>query len=314
MKTWPRLLAIGLLFGSGCGEQIAARKSAGREEQSYFRTDATASPPAAKAEAPAAGEMMGGMAMGDADRPAAPDTAPPKAVPRKIIYNADVELTVDDFARAEQGIMRLVKESGGYLADSNVAGSPGSQRSGMWKVRVPVEGFESFVEAVIRLGELQRRQTNSQDVTEEFYDLEARIKNKKVEEARLVKHLEESTGKLKDILDVERELSRVREEVERQQGRLQLLANLASLTTVTIHVREWKGYIPAAAPTFATRVARTFRASVDQLARFSEGLVLAVVSVVPWLPVWGVLAALAWLVIRRLRGRSWMTFGPGQGR
>ena len=90
-----------------------------------------------------------------------------------------------------------------------------------WKIRVPVDQFESFVQKVVALGELERTLRTSQDVTEEYYDIEARIKNKKVEEERLLKHLEKSTGKLEEILAVEREISRVRGEVERLQGRLQ---------------------------------------------------------------------------------------------
>ena len=86
----------------------------------------------------------------------------------------------------------------------------------------------------------QKNTTDSQDVTEEYYDVEARIKNKRVEEERLLKHLEQSTGKLEDILKVEKEISRVRGEIERQQGRLQYLDKLSALTTVTITLHERK--------------------------------------------------------------------------
>ena len=108
-----------------------------------FKTEASAksvfaAPDAmARSEAPPAeGMMMPGAA---AAPPAAPspnqaasapaDTTPPKAVPRKIIYNGDVELTVDDFAKAEQGIARLVKEYDGYLADSSVGGTSATSGS-----------------------------------------------------------------------------------------------------------------------------------------------------------------------------------------
>jgi SAM-dependent methyltransferase len=139
---------------------------------------------------------------------------------------------------------RLIPQFGGYLAQAEVTGAPGEPRSGKWKVRVPVARFDAFLEAVVALGELIGRKTDSQDVTEEFYDLEARTKTKKVEEARLLKHLEESTGTLKDTLEVERELGRVRGEIERQEGRRQLLANLADLTTVTISIQERRDYVP----------------------------------------------------------------------
>ena len=85
-------------------------------------------------------------------------------------------------------------------------------------------------------------------MSEEYFDLDARQAAKKVEETRLLKHLADSTGKLDEILAVERELSRVRSEIERMQGRLRALSNLTTLATVTINVSEIKDYVPPRAP------------------------------------------------------------------
>ena len=112
--------------------------------------------------------------------------------------------------------------------------------------------------AVVRLGEVRHNHVGSQDVTEEYFDLEARIRNKREEEKRLLKHLADSTGKLEDILAVEKELSRVRGEAEQMEGRLRYLADRADLTTVTIEANEWKDYKPPVAATFSTQVGRTF--------------------------------------------------------
>jgi cell fate (sporulation/competence/biofilm development) regulator YlbF (YheA/YmcA/DUF963 family) len=226
---------------------------------------------------------------------------PAKAVARKILYSADVDIIVEDFARTTDSLTALVKRVGGYVADSNVSGSPGSNRQAIWKVRVPVAKFEEFLDAAVKLGELQNKGLHSQDVTEEFFDLETRIKNKKVEEDRLVKHLTESTGKLTDILAVEREISRVREEVERMEGRIRLLANLADLTTVSLTVHERLGFIPPTSPTFATRAERTFSGSFTHLVNWLQYVVLLAISIIPWLPLWFVVTAVAWLIFRRRR-------------
>ncbi len=239
--------------------------------------------------------------------PAAPAGGPPQAPavpnPRKIIYNADVAIVVEDFPIVTTAIPSLVAKFEGYIADTDVAGSTGGSRHATWKVRIPVVRFDEFLNAVSKLGELQRRQIHSQDVTEEFYDLEVRIKNKKVEEARLVKLLTESTGKLDEILTVEREISRVREEIERMEGRIRLLANLSDLTTVTIIADERMAYVPETNPSFTTRISRTFEASLNGLRNFLEGLTLLLVSVIPWIPMWILGALIAWFVLRRLRKR-----------
>jgi hypothetical protein len=227
----------------------------------------------------------------------------PPTVERKVIYNATISLVVEDLTGLEQKLSGLIKDAGGYISESDVASQSQVQRTGTWKVRVPVQKFDAFLAAVVKLGELQRNHLDSQDVTQEYYDVEARIANKQKEEKRLQKHLDESTGKLEDILAVERELTRVRGEIEQMQGRIRYLANLSSLSTVTITATEIKNYKPPQAPTFATQIARRFSDSVDSLAAFGRGLVLLVATLVPWIPVVAlVLGVIVWLY-RRGRAR-----------
>src|SRR4051812_49495921 len=116
-------------------------------------------------------------------------------------------------APARGGAAALVEANGGYISETNAVSYSQQQRQATWKVRVPVDRFDAFLAEVGRLGELQKNHLDSQDVTQEYYDLDARIANKQQEEKRLLKHLADSTGKLEDILAVERELSRVRGEI-----------------------------------------------------------------------------------------------------
>lgn len=229
--------------------------------------------------------------------------APPPSVPRKIIRTATVELVVDDFGSAEQAFKQLLAlHKDAYIAQADVSGSAGSPRHGLWRIRVPLAEFDGFVAALAGLGMPRKNAIDSQDVTEEFYDLEARTKNKKVEETRLLAHLEKSTGKLEDILKVEREISRVRGEIEQQEGRLRLLSNVTALTTVTLSIQEIKDYVPPQTPTFGRTINDTFFGSVDILAGLGRGAVLAVVAVTPWLPL-AALVALPVLLYRRRLGR-----------
>ena len=88
------------------------------------------------------------------------------------------------------------------------------------------------------LAELQNRNEDSQEVTAEFYDVQVRIRNKQREEERLLEHLADSTGDLEDILTVEKEIARVRTEVEQLQGRLRVLQDQTSLSTVTLRIHD----------------------------------------------------------------------------
>ena len=259
------------------------------------------------ATAPTCGEQDGGQGR---RRCLAPATAPgaaegakdavPTVQPRKIIYNAQVELVVEDLSTVVDDLTGLVKAHGGYVAETDVSGSAGGQRRGMWKVRVPVDRFDAFLAAVAKLGELQKNHVDSQDVTEEFYDIEARIANKQQEEKRLLKHLGDSTGSLEDILAVEREISRVRGEIEQAQGRLRYLANVSALSTVTVTASELRDYKPPISPAFSTQIGRTFFNSVELLVDLGKGLVLLVVAGLPWLPVVALIAWPLWRLMRRL--------------
>ena len=224
--------------------------------------------------------------------------------PRKIIYTSEVDLVVENLSASQEKLARLVRANGGYIADASISGQSGEQRSGTWKARVPVERYEAFMAGATRLGELQSVNSKSQDVTAEYTDVASRIANKQIEEKRLRRHLEDSTGKLSEILVVERELSRVRGEIEEAQGRIRVLANLSALTTITVTLNEIKNYVPPSPPTFGTQVARAFTSSLDALREAFKAILLVLVALAPWLVVAGVLGLPARLLWRRFKRPS----------
>lgn len=294
MRPIPALLALLFLGQSGCGDiasQNAARTYAkvgsavtASERANYERAPAYA--PDAEMNSPAM--MAGGMMGGRFSSEPLPQDAPPvdAGIDRKIIYDATIELLVEDLDPAADRLITLVESNNAYIAEEEVAGSPGAKRTGRWKLRVPVDRFEDFVRGVIGLGELVRNQRTSQDVTTDFYDIEAQIRNKKVEEETILKILEERSGKLEDVLKVQVELSRVRGEIERFEGRLRVLDNLSSLATVNLSLREREDYAPPApvVPDYQTRLARTWSASLTEIRTSAEAFGLWAVNLAPKLP------------------------------
>lgn len=225
-------------------------------------------------------------------------------IDRKIIYNAEVYLIVEDLEAGEKKLRELIAQYSGQIASSDLRGTAGAQRTGRWRVRIPVASFEAFKAQAEKIGNLERSSTNSSDVTEEYYDVEARLKNKKVEEARLINHLEKTTGKLSDILEVEKELSRVRGEIEQMQGRMNVLSNLTSLTTIEVHIREVKNYVPPTAASFGDDASRTFSNSWAMLKQTGRRVMLNLISIVPWLPIWAVLGVVVYYVWRWLFSKA----------
>jgi hypothetical protein len=277
------LVATGLFLANGCGS--AAPPKSGASGARITREGG-----AADAEKPEA--APGGQ----------PGMKDPMPVQRKIIYTATLRLVVEDFSQAKSQLEQLVKdEKGAFVAKADVSGSPGSPRSGHWIVRVPAEQLETFIAAAGKLGEVQNTTLDAQDVTAEYYDVEADIKNRKVEEEAFL-NLEKTATTYDNLLSAKREVSRVRNEIDRLQKRLNILANQVALSTVDIRIYERKDYVPDTAVGFGTTIGRTFSSSLSALVSFGKGLVLVVVALAPWLPLLVLVFGVPiWLLRRWLR-------------
>ena len=184
------------------------------------------------------------------------------------------------------------------MAKSDESGRTGGTRAGTWKVPVPVAAYHDFLARVQGFGELLSKTSDAQDVTEEYVDLEARHKNLKAEEVVLNKLLQEKAQSTADLLAFRKQITEVREQIERLQARLTTLSRLSAMTTIDVVMSEDKAYVPPSAPTFGTSLGRTFGDSLDALERLGKGLVLFLVAVAPWSPL--ILVGL-WLGRRGLR-------------
>ncbi len=230
---------------------------------------------------------------------------PPKVTlpSSKIIHSADVSLVVDEITTAESRLSELVQQFQGYIGNSQISEPKGRPRSARWVVRIPVESLDAFLREVVELGTPENRSTNSQDVTEEYVDLETRIATKKELEKRILGLLEKHTGDIKDVLAVEEQLARVREEIERMEGRVKHFDNVTAMTTVAISAREERDYVPPQTPSFSTEIGRTWGRSIEVLQGFGKSLVLVIVAAGPWLPFIVVLIFISLRMLKRRRVR-----------
>lgn len=160
------------------------------------------------------------------------------AIDRKLIKNADVSLEVDDYKAAAETLKNQVLSFGGYITNEFVQTTgPEGILNGHLQVRVPQDKFESFLAGMEGLGKVTGRNIYARDVTEEYVDVQSRLKAYKTKEERLLDILRKS-GQLSDILAVENELANTRAQIESLEGRLRYLDNRTDFSTIGINIKQ----------------------------------------------------------------------------
>lgn len=171
--------------------------------------------------------------------PSSPAATTQEVTPGSMLVRVGhASLQVDSLDTGIARVRDVARRTGAVVANTSMEGGREQTRSASLQLRVPSERFDEAVNALAPIGKLESVNVSVEDVGEEFVDVQARVANAKRLEQRLVDLLATRTGKLADVLRVERELARVREEIERYDGRLRYLRSRASVSTLTVAVHE----------------------------------------------------------------------------
>ena len=193
---------------------------------------------------------------------------------RKVISNGSLFLQVED-VRAAAGAVRGVAEAlGGFVEQFSVSGND-DFADGFVVVRVPQEQFFTAIDRIGALGDVLSESLGSQDVTAQFVDLDARLRSLQAEEARLIELLELADG-VSDILLLERELARVRTDIERFQGQLNFLERQVALSTISVNLVPPRGVFtepPSASLTLEANNVEAVGDTIRGLAEAAGGVV-----------------------------------------
>lgn len=225
---------------------------------------------------------------------------PPKlpAAQRKLIQSVDLQLVVTRFAPFRAAIDQLVARAGGFVASSDIRHDRDRVSSGEFVLRLPASGVGAALDEIRRLGSVVFESARGEDITEQYFDVDSRLRNAHRTEQRLITLLTERAASLKDIVEVEREVARVRETIEVLEGKKRLWDSQVDLTTMSLRFAVEERY-PAGQPTLA-RAFRAARGSLATLVDLGQGGLVAGAALIPWSP----LVLLIGFGLRRsLRGR-----------
>lgn len=280
-------LLIFVLVLAACGGSYAAAPSA-REA-----SGGEAAPPIAGAPAVPATALD--QANGDAKQPAAqPNTT------RLVIKTAELALQVESARDAEAQVRTLVNQWGGYVVKVETTGAD-EQMASRVTFRVPAERFDDALAGVQGLAKkLLSRTVSGDDVTEEFVDLESRLRNLEATRDRLLTFLAKAE-QVEDALKVNESLSQIQGEIEQVKGRRQFLQQNAALSTISVYLSPVP--VTAILAEDGWQPITVARRALRDLLEFGQGLAEVAIVLLVWIPVWLpllVASVWGWRRLRRL--------------
>jgi hypothetical protein len=234
--------------------------------------------------------------------------AAPVAVERKIIRNANLTLEVEEPKKAMQRVASVAESRGGFVVTSESRQEAGVNGGRAYEtitmeVRVPAAQFDAAMNDIRAAGSrVTTEKITGQDVTEEFIDLDARLRTQKALEAQLL-DIMKSAHAVSDAITVERELANVRTEIEKIEGRQRFLENQTSLSTINVTLQPPSPLVSTTG--FFRSIAAAFGEGIDIAAAITLVLIRVVLALIPIAVFFGIPLYLLWrYVSRRARRRA----------
>jgi hypothetical protein len=228
------------------------------------------------------------------------------AVPRErtssIIRTARLRIVAKDFDGVRPSVESIASSLAGFIDHLTVTGDTSTARQLRGVLRVPGDRLADALVRLRQLGVVIEDTQGSQDVSDQMVDLEARLANARATELRLTEILKNRTGRLSDVLEVEREVSRVRLEIERIDAEKTNLGRRVAYATIDVTIAEERKASIDGPLSLMTRLRLAALDGLEGAIESAAGAVLFVLRAGPTLVMWGTVMALAWAAWRRTTG------------
>lgn len=216
------------------------------------------------------------------------------AFEQKIIRSADIRIKVRCVVTASEEAKEIVEGMGGMVTNTSAYEDDAGNKAMRVTLKVPSEKLDEALEKLAGLGEVKEEDIRAKDVTEQYVDLEARLKNAKRLERRLQTLLEDKKAKLEDVIKIEKELGRVREKIESMDARKRYFDSRVSMSTIEVVFFEPRGFGRGIFEPISGLFQRSLAAFTTSIAF----LIIFVSAAVPWV---ALLILMGWFFLRFLR-------------
>jgi len=217
---------------------------------------------------------------------------------RIIVRNGDISLVVEDVPGARDEINQLASRLGGFVVNSNIYGG-GEEMRGWISIRVPSDKFDQAMGELRALAVRVRSESvSTKDITEEYVDLNSRLRNAEATESQYLALLERAE-EVEDILRIYEALSRIRYEIEQIRGRIQYLEQVSAMSLISINLEPAIALGPLVPPGWSA--SESLNRAVRGLTTFGQGLGTAFIWIGIFSPIWGTAIGIAYWRRRRKR-------------
>jgi len=213
-----------------------------------------------------------------------------------LIKKATLRFEVNKYEEARIKISELIKSANAYVANESESRSD-YQISNTMSIRVPQSTFDNLIETIVsQCKNLDERSINVDDVTEEYVDVDSRLKAKREIEKRYLEILKKALS-IKDILEVEQKLGEIRQEIESSEGRLKYLSNQVAFSTISLTFYEQKSILPGHRDSVLSRTLLAFANGWVGLIEFLIGLI----SIWPFFVIVAIIGIVFTKIIRKIK-------------
>ncbi len=226
---------------------------------------------------------------------------------RHVIRTGSIELAVRDTRATIQEIRDITEQAEGLVSYSYVYEMRENQYGAHLTLRIPSPRFDSIISRLEELGKSTNVQTGLDDVTMQYVDLESRLKNQEAQEARLVEILEMAET-VEEVLEVERELFRVRGEIESMTAQFNQLRDQITYSTIDVSLREetipTEVISPGAFDNFGEKIRQAFVGSINFVLNAISFIVIALITLIPVLVLIGIFVLFMIWLVRKISKRN----------
>jgi len=220
-----------------------------------------------------------------------------------VIRNLTLVIVTKEFDAARAKLDDLLRQSQGYAERLNARGEAGSARSLSAMLRIPVAQVDSVMAELKKLGRVMDESQNSSEITSQYVDLVARINNARNSEQRLLGLLRERAGNLKDVVEMEREISSVRENIERMEAQQKDLNGKVQFASIQLEIsEEYRAELtPPTAPSTKTQLRNAWVEGIQSAKQTILDIALFFLRNAPVLTIWFVLLGTVVAIFWRYR-------------